>query len=77
MAGASFDRPVVVGGGRAGGLHMHGTPMLNVHGQQAAAIADEAAITGGQSPTEAAYNALVAKLNTLLAACRGVALIAS
>ena len=36
----------------------------------AAAITDYTAITGGEAPTEAEFNALVTKFNALLAACR-------
>jgi hypothetical protein len=77
MAGASFDKRVVVGGTASeGGLHMHGTPMLNVHGLQAAAISDATA-AAGNPPTKTEFDALVTKFNLLLAAARGVGLIAS
>jgi|AGTN01.1.fsa_nt_gi hypothetical protein len=46
-------------------------------GTQAAHIADEAAITGGQDPTEAEFNALLVKFNALLAACRGAGILAT
>lgn len=72
-----FHERVVVGGGARGGLHMHGTPMLNVHGLQAAAIADLAAITGGDAPTEAEHNAVRTAVNSILAALRGVGVIAA
>ena len=42
-----------------------------------AAIADTTAITGGEAPTEAEFNALQTKLNSLLAACRAKGIIAS
>jgi len=74
--GGSFDRPVVIGGGAQGGLHMHGTPMLNVHGLQAAAITD-AVVADGANPTKAEFDALAAKFNALLLACRGVGVIAA
>lgn len=76
MAGASFDQPVVIGGGANGGLLMHDARMLNRHGLQAAAITD-ATGAAGANPTQAEYAALVAKFNALLTACRGVGLIAS
>lgn len=37
-------------------------------GAQSATIADATAITGGESPTEAEHNALVTKINSILAA---------
>lgn len=40
-----------------------------------AALTDVAAISGGEAPTEAEFNALVAKFNTLLAACRAKGII--
>lgn len=46
-------------------------------GTQASAIADATAITGGESPTEAEHNTLITKLNSILAALRGVGIIAS
>jgi hypothetical protein len=46
-------------------------------GTQAAHIANATAITGGESPTEAEHNALVTKLNSVLAALRGVGVLAS
>ncbi len=46
-------------------------------GTQQAAIADEVAITGGQSPTEAEYNALLVKFNLVLAALREYGIIAT
>lgn len=42
----------------------------------AAAITDTVAITGGEAPTEAEFNALQTKFNTLLAACRVKGIIA-
>lgn len=36
----------------------------------AAAITDTSALTGGEAPTEAEFNALLVKFNALLAACR-------
>lgn len=46
-------------------------------GTQASAITDGTAITGGESPTEAEHNAVITKLNSVLAALRGVGIIAS
>lgn len=46
-------------------------------GTQASAITDATAATGGDAPTEAEYNALVTKLNSVLAALRGVGIIAT
>jgi len=46
-------------------------------GTQAATIADVAALTGGESPTEAEFNALAVKFNALLAALEGVGILAS
>lgn len=46
-------------------------------GTQAAHIANATAIDGGESPTEAEHNALVTKLNSVLAALRGAGIIAS
>lgn len=45
-------------------------------GVQASAIADAVAITGGEPPTEAEHNALLSKVNSILAALRGVGIIA-
>jgi hypothetical protein len=42
-----------------------------------AAIADLTAITGGESPTEAEHNALVTKINALLAALRTAGLLSA
>lgn len=46
-------------------------------GTQASHIANATAATGGDAPTEAEYNALVTKLNSVLAALRGVGILAS
>ncbi len=46
-------------------------------GTQATAITDATAITGGEAPTEAEHNALLAKVNSILAALRGAGIIAS
>lgn len=51
--------------------------MITAAGVQAALIADETALTGGESPTEAEYNALLVKFNAVLAALKGVGIIAS
>lgn len=64
---------------RQGGNHLDiqsGGQITNA-GTQASAIADETAITGGESPTEAEFNSLLTKFNSLLAAVRGVGIIAS
>lgn len=44
--------------------------------RQAAAVTNATAITGGEAPTEAEYNALVTKFNDLLAKLRAAGLIA-
>ena len=54
-----------------------GGKILPNSGTQAAHIADTSAITGGESPTEAEFNALQTKLNSVLAALRGVGILAS
>lgn len=59
-----------------GELRIDGGTLTNA-GTQAAAIADTAALTGGESPTEAEFNALLVKFNSLLAALRGVGVIAT
>lgn len=46
-------------------------------GTQAGAIADLAALTGGESPTEAEANEDRTAINAILAALRGVGIIAS
>jgi hypothetical protein len=43
----------------------------------AATIADVAALTGGESPTEAEFNALAVKFNLVLAALEGAGIVAS
>lgn len=50
---------------------------ITAAGTQAGAITDATEITGGESPTEAEHNVLVTKLNAVLAALRGVGIIAS
>ena len=50
---------------------------ITAAGTQATAIADETALTGGEDPTEAEYNALLVKFNAVLAALRGVGIIAA
>jgi hypothetical protein len=42
-----------------------------------ATIADVTALTGGEDPTEAEFNALATKFNSLLAACKAKGIIAS
>lgn len=46
-------------------------------GTQASAITDASDLTGGESPTEAEHNAALAKINGILAALRGVGIIAT
>lgn len=41
------------------------------------AITDATAITGGESPTEAEHNALVTKINAILAALRTAGILAT
>lgn len=48
---------------------------ITAAGTQASTIADATAITGGESPTEAEHNALLAKVNSILAALRGAGII--
>lgn len=59
-----------------GELRLNGGTITNA-GTQAAAIANETALTGGESPTEAEFNALLVKFNLVLAALRGTGTIAS
>lgn len=59
-----------------GEIRLNGGTMTN-NGTQATAIADATAITGGESPTEAEHNALITKLNSVLAALRGAGIIAT
>lgn len=59
-----------------GELRVNGGTITN-DGTQAAAITDTAALTGGESPTEAEFNALLVKFNAALAALRGAGIIAS
>jgi hypothetical protein len=54
-----------------------GGKMLPNSGTQAVHIADGTAITGGEAPTEAEHNALMTKVNGILAALRGVGILAS
>lgn len=46
-------------------------------GEEQAAIADLVAITGGEAPTEAEHNLVVAKVNAILAALRTSNIIAT
>lgn len=69
------DKLVVASGGSI--QVKTGGKILPNSGTQAAHIADATAITGGESPTEAEHNALVTKLNSVLAALRGAGIIAS
>lgn len=50
---------------------------ITAAGTQAAHIANTTALTGGESPTEAEFNALQVKFNSVLAALRGVGILAS
>lgn len=59
-----------------GEIRLNGGTLTNA-GTQATAIADATAITGGESPTEAEHNALITKLNSVLAALRGAGIIAT
>lgn len=59
-----------------GEIRLSGGTITNA-GTQATAIADATAITGGESPTEAEHNALITKLNSVLAALRGAGIIAT
>ena len=63
----------VVAGGE---IRMNGGT-ITANGTQAATIADTTAITGGESPTEAEHNALVTKINAILAALEGAGILAS
>jgi hypothetical protein len=72
MAVETFDGIIV---GR-GGIQHHDAKQLDRNGLQAAAVSD-ATGAAGANPTQAEYAALVAKFNALLAACRGVGIIAS
>ncbi|MCL4818938.1 MAG: hypothetical protein KJ067_07340 [Vicinamibacteria bacterium] len=49
---------------------------ITAGGVQASAITNATAASGGDSPTEAEHNAVVTKLNSVLAALRGVGIIA-
>ena len=60
-----------------GSIRVNAGGTITDDGVQAAAIADATAITGGESPTEAEHNTLLAKLNLILAALRGVGIIAT
>lgn len=46
-------------------------------GTQASAITDATAITGGEAPTEAEHNALVTKINSIIAALEAFGITAS
>ncbi len=58
-----------------GELRLASTGTITAAGTQATAITDATAITGGESPTEAEHNALITKINAILAALRNVGLI--
>jgi hypothetical protein len=68
------DKIVVETGGE---IRVNGTGKITDDGVQASAIADAAAITGGESPTEAEHNTALTKINSILAALRGVGIIAT
>lgn len=59
-----------------GEIRLNGGTITNA-GTQATAITDATAITGGEAPTEAEHNALLAKVNSILAALRGAGVIAT
>lgn len=61
----------------AGEIRVNAGGKITDDGVQASAIADATAITGGESPTEAEHNALITLLNAVLAALRGVGIIAA
>lgn len=61
--------------GADGGV-IKGTASANATPAQAGAIADLAAITGGDAPTEAEHNAVRTAINSILAALRGTGVIA-
>lgn len=71
----SGDQLVVASGGSI--KIETGGKILPNSGTQAAHIADATAITGGEAPTEAEHNALITKLNSVLAALRGAGILAS
>jgi hypothetical protein len=58
-------------------LRVNSGGLITAAGTQAAHVANATAITGGESPTEAEHNLLVTKLNSVLAALRGVGILAS
>lgn len=60
-----------------GAIRVNAGGTITDDGTQASAIADATAITGGESPTEAEHNALLTKVNSILAALRGVGIIAA
>lgn len=64
-----LDKPTSIAAAGTGNAYAQGT--------QVAAIADETAITGGQDPTEAEFNALLVKFNLVLAALREYGIVAS
>lgn len=76
------EKLVVLSGGtievQSGGIiNVLSGGIVKAAGTQAAAIADATAITGGEAPTEAEHNALLAKVNSALAALRGAGIIAA
>ena len=58
-------------------LRVNSGGVITAAGTQASTIADVAALTGGESPTEAEFNALATKFNAVLAALEGVGILAS
>lgn len=68
------DELVVASGGK---INVETGGQIVVNGAQVAAITDAVAISGGESPTEAEHNALVTKINAILAALRGAGIIAT
>lgn len=68
------DKQVVESGGT---IQIESGGKITNAGTQASAITDVTAITGGEAPTEAEHNAIITKLNSVLAALRGVGIVAS
>lgn len=71
QGGAEF---VIASGGA---INVESGGAIKADGTQAAAISDLAAITGGESPTEAEHNAARTAINGILAALRGAGIIAA
>jgi hypothetical protein len=71
MALESFDGICV---GKAG-VHHHGGPQRDVHGLQAAAVADVPLLAEGETPTAEQFNDLASRFNAVLKALRGVGIL--